>query len=392
VALLQALKQYLSFWNKKERFLLLEILPQISRISLIKADFENKELFVSRVVNFRRPALKKILKQFGDLSKYKILISLDSRLATTIYSSVVLVRDRPRDAIDEPDLDNLLSQAVWKFFDRHRAAAAAKMNINDFDVLLTDIRIGQIKLDGHKVINPLGFKARSLEVGICQTVIPRSFINELKEALPLDRILLIGEAGAIWTRFINRIAEEKNLTLVNVFSGETHLFYSDGARLAYHDELKWGRGNLISAIAETLAVAPAVAENIMALFNRKEISPGLFKKIENLFMEELGFLIRGVENALSRKNQRQVYINTFSSLPPTVFSSAFKNKFSFSVKLSPADQNFITENYQFKLKYKKLPADYNLFAAAALILESNLASNDKITQLAKRRVRWLSPI
>jgi hypothetical protein len=59
-------------------------------------------------------------------SKRKIIISLDSDLCSSIYSSIVLVRDNAKDPIDEVDLDNLVSQAVWKFFDRHRVSSPLK--------------------------------------------------------------------------------------------------------------------------------------------------------------------------------------------------------------------------------------------------------------------------
>src|SRR3989338_8793274 len=164
---------------KRESFLVIEVLPDFTRISLLFGDLERKELeFIRSKTSAGRDyeSLRRALKSFGKLSRQKIILSLDSDLAATIYSSVALVRENPRDPIDENDLDNLISQAVWKFFDRQRAKVAAKIGVNDFDVLLADVRIGSIKLDDHRVVNPIGFRARTIEVQLSQTFTARALI------------------------------------------------------------------------------------------------------------------------------------------------------------------------------------------------------------------------
>ena len=188
--MVQLIKNLISLLNKKEDFLVIEFLPgRLTRFSLVRGDPAGKALTLVKTVAGENSAdnfdfFKKSLKRFGNLNKYKIIVSLDSELASTVYSSISLVRNNAKDPIDEADMDNLVSQAVWKFFDRHRARVAQKLGVNDFDVLLTDVRIDGIKLDGHRVINPLGFKARSIEIQLGQTFTTRPLINELRPVLP----------------------------------------------------------------------------------------------------------------------------------------------------------------------------------------------------------------
>ena len=118
--------------------------------------------------------MKKIAKNFGG---YKTILALDSDFAHTVNSSIGIIRDNPKETITESDLDNILFQALWRFFDRYRATAAGRLGVGDVDVVLSDIRVGEIKLDGHKVINPVGFKAKSAEIYLSETFISRKLFD-----------------------------------------------------------------------------------------------------------------------------------------------------------------------------------------------------------------------
>ena len=164
-AVKEKLGKVFNILRRRERFLVLEILNRFLRASFIKADFSRKRLEILKIVSRHHEyesqdlileLIKNLLKGFGKLDRYRIIVCLDPALATTIHSTVVLVRDKPKEPIDESDLNNRIAQGIWRLFDRERSPAAVKMKSRDLDVLLTDVKVRRIKLDGHKVINPLG--------------------------------------------------------------------------------------------------------------------------------------------------------------------------------------------------------------------------------------------
>ncbi len=375
---------------------MIEILPDFARLSLVRGDLEKKEL---ELIKARLTAgrdseiLRKSLRSFGKLTKHKIILSLDSGLATTIYSSVSLIRDNPRDPIDESDLDNLVSQAVWKFFDRQRAKVAAKMGINDFDVLLADVRIGSIKLDGHRVVNPLGFRARSVEVQLNQTFVVRDLINELKKILPVGSVNFITEAGTAWSHLISRVRQDEHFLVANIFKDKTSLFLGEGFRLSHRDNLAWGETNLIAALQEVLKVSLTVAAAIVQRYLAENVSPYFGKRIENFLMSELAAWVSGVDSALSRTEARLLYIHASFELPKAVFSPSFRDRFNATVRIQALNSDFISEHYHFQLKYRKGIDQRTGFAALAAVVEASfLPQYDKMSQMAKKRVRWLSSI
>lgn len=375
---------------------MIEILPKVTNFAFIYADQENQELELIKLktVTGRDPEiLRRGIKSFGKLGKFRIVLGLDSDLATTVYSSISLVRDNPRDPVDEADLDNLISQAVWKFFDRQRARVADKMGVNDFDVLLADVRVGQIRLDGHRVVNPLGFRARAVEVQLSQTFTTRPVVNQLKQFLPMSAISFVSEAGIAWAHLVAHAKTDNNFLSVHLFDDRTAIFLRENFYLAHFDNLSWGEKDLLGSLSKALMVSDGVAKAILGRYLQDDVSIAFRRRLEGFLNAELAAWAQSVGVALSKAGARTAYLYSFFDLPKTIFSPAFRNKFGSSVKLYPINEDFISEHYHFKLKYKKEEDRKKGFTTLVAALEAIAAPRyEKASHLAKKRVRWLSPI
>lgn len=396
VAAFDFIRKIIDLFNKKEGFLVLEVLsPESVKVSLVTADLDKKELTLAKVWTtgeFRSNKIKKIIGRFTNDKRFPAVVSLNSDLASTIYSVVSLVRTNSRDVIDEADLDNLISQAVWKFFDRHRAKVAQKLKVNDFDVILTDVRVEGIRLDGHKVVNPLGFKARSIEIHLCQTFTTRSVVNELRTVFLMDNVRLVTESGTAWSHVVARLQREPKLFVANIFSDRTNLFLSDGFWLAHYDNFEWGSRNLSSSVSEALALDKDTAEAVLARYSSGDISETFAGRLEKLLIREMDYLVKLLNLPLKETGIRQVYLHHFAGLPPLAFSTSVKNKFDFTVKLEPLTHSFISENHGYNLKFNRgvdARAAYGVFAAVIEAL--SVPQHSAISQMARRRVRWLTP-
>ena len=403
---IQLIKFLFSFLNKKDSFLVVEILPHNEiRTNLVKLDSENRDIILETSFNFypeknvdhpNFSAFKKNLRKFGKLANYKIAVGIDSQYASTVYSSVSLVRNNAKDLIDESDLDNLISQAVWKFFDRHRLRVAQKLGVNDFDVLLTDVRIENVRLDGHRVLNPVGFKARTIEIQLCETFTSRTLINELKTFLPASSIRLISESGSAWAHFLAAGNQGSKFALANISFDQTAMFLAEEFRVGHHDGFSWGEKNLLNALVENLALDLETAKAVLAVYMQKEISEFFAKKFEKILMGELDSLAKSLNSSIGKSDIRLVYLHSSFNLPDIVFSQSFKNRIDFSVRLEPLTHSFISDNHNFHLKFNKRADPKAAFGIFVLVLEAiaepHYEAMKQMSQIAKRRVRWLTPI
>ena len=399
--IIEFLKKALPFFGKSERFLVVEILDYFLRVSSLKVDFDNKKIHLVKTLSVKNSfddyygtfeKLSKLLKQFGNPSSYSLILNLDSSIATTIHSAVSLIRNHPKEPIDEADLDNLISQAIWKMFERFRAKVALKMAASDLDILLTDIQIKHVKLDGHKVINPIGFQAKTVEIGLAQTFVTRELINHLKPLLPKAKIVLINEAGTVWANVVSQNGEASNFLFVNLFPHETTVFLGFGSSLLYLKTLDWGEKDLIKSIAENLAVSQNVANEILDRFVLNDVSEVFGKRISKILNNEFQALTKSLEPQLKKHDVRIVYCLPFFTLPEMFFLSGFKSRFHRTVKITEVTTDFLRKKFNFGVKFKRPFNEKSLFPILAGLFQFYfLPADDKIRKMAKRRIRWLAP-
>lgn len=381
-----------------EKYLVIEILNHYAQVTVLKANLEKKEIHLNgnwarSVPNFNASGaleeVRMLLKKIRKLEKYKIILSLDSSFATTIYSSVSLVRPNQKEVIDEADLDNLISQAIWRFFDRNRLKVSQKMGIDDVDVILSDVRIRGIKLDGHKIVNPIGFKAKSVEIFFSQTFIARELMRGLRDLLPKENIALMTETGTAMSHILHRILDKNNFFAVNLFPNETAVFYATKGRLAHLDNFEWGENDLTNILYRYLKVDNAVARSIIENYSVNNASQSFSRRLENILIKELQIFSNGLES-LAEEDTSEVYINSFFNMPPVIFTDRFHNRIQKNIKLFPLSTKLITEKFGYELQFKKSLKIKNLPSLLAVFSEINfLPQNDKMSHLANRRVRWL---
>ena len=393
-------KEYLlNLFYPGDKYVVIEILDHYIQVTLFRANLERKRICF--IKNLEKTiydlSILEVLKETGlllrkvkHLARYRIILSLDSKLATTIYSSVPLVRQMPGEIIDDADMDNLISQAIWRFFDRQRERVAQKMGIDDIDVLLSDVRIRGIKIDGHKVINPIGFKAKFVEFYFSQTFIVRDFIRGLKEILPAEKLVFVTEAGTVLAHAVLNILKPDHLFLANLFSDQTILYTASPGKLRYLDHYEWGQNNLLSHLKNQLRVDSEVARAIIGVYNQNQASPMFLKRFENILIKELQIFLNGLELILD-KEQARVYLNPYFELPSIIFSQRCQARLNKSLKISLLSTELISENFGFEISFNKSVKVKNLLTILAAFSEINLLpQDDKLSHLVKRRVRWLA--
>jgi len=383
---------------KGDKYVVIEVLNHYIQVTVLRTDFKHKQITVTRTfykeLSEFDPAtalkeVKKILKKITGLKNYKIVLSLDALFATTMYSSVSLVRTNPKEVIDEADLDNLISQSIWRFFDKHRFKIAQKMNVDEVDVLLTDVRIRDIRIDSHRVVNPIGFKAKSVEIFFSQTFVAREFMRELRELLPRENIELIIEAGTALAHVLSHARGSSDFYVANLFPGHTAVYAADNQRFGHHDRFDWGGNDLKKYLSRYLHLGPEAAESTIKSYSEDNASGNFLRKFEAMLVQELSVFANGIESVVDA-GPAEVYVNSFFNVPPVIFTGRFQNRFEKPVRLLSLSPSFITEKLGYEIQYKTSETVRNPLILVGSILELTLLpQNDTMSHLANRRVRWL---
>ena len=296
------------------------------------------------------------------------ILDLDSKSAVTIFTLVTIPHDNPRQEIGLTDLENYISQAIWKTFDGCRSEAAVRLEVDEADLLLTDARVMEIRIDGHPVINPHGFTGSKLDVVLAITMVKRDKFT--KEA---DIIL---EGGSVRAHLLAKSQDLKDAIYIEVKDNTTTVFRITPERTAYLSEFNWGEKELTKLLKEELGLADDdSAKGIHLRYVQGELSEKTIKKIDKVFYNAFSTFINGgvmtLKNFLKPRVSKlpPIYLKSFFPMP----ASIYRKKFSFDGK---------------KIRF--------LNVADALALQDFVddrihGTYEELSQLAKRRIKWLMP-
>lgn len=294
----------------------------------------------------------------------KRFLGLDSNSAVTIFSTVAIPRANPRETLSEIDLENYISQAIWKFFDKYRGAAAERLNASEMDLVLHDARVVAIKIDGHQVLNPQGFTGRTVEIVLGGTLTRRDDVEDGTQVF---------ESGAVRAYLLAKQEDKKSLIYVEVGDGITKIFLVAPQYTSYLDEFEWGKSDLVGAVASTLEVPRDLAYAIYLKYAGAETSPKfarvLDKIFDSVFFEFINELTGCLESSsrLFHEDIPPVYVRSFP-LPEEIFRKRM-NLGKKTAKVSHVPE----------IKLEEMARDHIYSAYPELNL------------LAKRRLKWLMP-
>jgi len=392
----QKLREYFS---RGDGFLSILIASGFIRITSARVDFEKKGVTIKKSVTGHykdgKPldaiqTLRGLLKPFGKLNSYNVMVSLGSNIGTTVHSTVPLVRDNPKSPIDASDLDNRIAQGMWKVFDRERGGAAKKMGVEDLEVLLTDVRIKSIRLDGHKVVNPVGFPAATIELQFNQTFLPQHFAIALREVFRDVNFLFIGEGGVMQADMLTRLDFPSTFLFAEIFPHIANIFSIAQNQVTFLETIPWGRDSIVHAVGADFAVEKQVAETLLNIHYIRRASTGVLKKIEKSTLQEFKSFMERCNSFRSKEYAPKiVFLSGSSSIPELVFQSPFRVSGG-SLKASRIMSDIFNKKLGFKVIAPAGISEDVLFSTTSALLEFYfLKRDDKINSIAKRHARWL---
>ena len=415
--ILRSLKNIFNRLLKRgERFFVVEFEDDSVSISKISVNWQEKKIKLlnkwTRGTGLLNDAAKafsfiqKILKRIPFSQAYKVIIILEPRLATTIHVSTKIIRDEGRKVIDDADLDNLISQAIWQVFDRERGRGADKMSIDDLDVLLVDVKIRGLKIDGHRVINPTGFSSKTVEVFLSQTFASREFFDTIRVLFPKNQFALISEAGVLGIDILARLesGNGKNeglraFALVNFNSVKSDIYGAMARensvdKIWHLDSFNLGRNDFYANFGKHFMVPAQVAEKIINRYASGDVSPSLAIKLEKLMRREWTVFCDGLTGIVSdSRDFRQAknaaaFLHAEEKLPEFFYTESPRLRDGKKMEVMPVILSDVISRLGFQIVSKKYKCS---FFAVSGILSLYYYSDGWLNKVANRRLRWLMP-
>lgn len=155
---------------------------------------------IAGVIANSRRAIEIAREMAGAKKVEKAIIGIAGELVKGTTTTVHYERIRPEMRIDLPELKNIIQKVQWKAFDRIRQQLAWETGHSEIEVKLINAVIVDVRIDGYKVTNPVGFQGRDVSIAVFNAYAPMVHLGALQtigDELNLELLSIAAEPYAV---------------------------------------------------------------------------------------------------------------------------------------------------------------------------------------------------
>jgi len=143
------------------------------------------------------------LSQASEMAKVapkQCVIGIAGELIKGTTTTVHYERDHPKTKITINELKNIIGKVQNRAFEKTRQALAWETGYRELDVRLVNSAVVDVRIDGYRVTNPVGFQGRDISIGVFNAFAPIVHLGALQtisEGLGLELLAIAAEPYAV---------------------------------------------------------------------------------------------------------------------------------------------------------------------------------------------------
>ncbi len=356
---------------------------------------------ISGVINNCREAIR-IAKNMAGVKKVeKAIVGIAGELVKGTTTTVHYERINPEIRIDIPELKNIIQKVQWKAFDRIRSQLAWETGHSEIEVKLINAAIVDVRIDGYKIANPVGFQGRDVSISVFNAYAPMIHLGALQKVadeLKLNLLSIAAEPYAVARSMGIEDSADFSAIFIDIGGGTTDVAVVRNGGLEGTKMFGLGGRAFTKRLAHKLGVGFEEAEILKIKYSEGKLGRDVSLKIESMLSDDCNVWIRGIQLTLSEFAEADVLPYRFflcgggSGLPgikKVLLSANWRRNLPFAKMvevsfLQPKDVVKIVD----ETRELKDPQDITPMGLANLALD--LVSEEKImAEILRRAVRMI---
>lgn len=246
-------------------------------------------------------AIAQAEKQAG-LRPEQVVIGIAGELVKGTTTYVAYKREKPEDGIDMAELKYIVQKVQWQAFDKIRKDLAWETGMAEIDVKLINAAVVDVRIDGYRVNNPMGFQGKEVSVGVFNAYAPLvhlGAIQTIASELELDLLNVAVEPYALARCTGIDGSENFNAIFIDVGGGTTDIAIVRNGGIEGTKMFAIGGRTFTGRIAQNLGVGFNEAEDIKLRYANSELSKEVIKKISKTLEGDVNVWLSGIELCLA---------------------------------------------------------------------------------------------
>lgn len=257
---------------------------------------------ISGVIGNSRRAIEIAKNMAGARKVEKAIIGIAGELVKGTTTTVHYERIRPEIRIDLPELKNIVQKVQQKAFDRIRQQLAWETGHSEIEVKLINAVIVDVRIDGYKVTNPVGFQGRDVSIAIFNAYAPMVHLGALQtiaHELKLDLLNIAAEPYAVAKSMGVEDVSDFSAVFVDIGGGTTDIAVVRNGGLEGTKMFALGGRAFTKRLARDLGMNFEEAELLKIKYAESKLARDVSAKIERFMEDDCQVWASGVELSLA---------------------------------------------------------------------------------------------
>ncbi|PIR73586.1 MAG: hypothetical protein COU40_01655 [Candidatus Moranbacteria bacterium CG10_big_fil_rev_8_21_14_0_10_35_21] len=256
---------------------------------------------IAGVIESARIAIEVSKKMAGVKKVHKAIIGIAGELVKGTTTTVHYERIRSEIRIDLPELKNIIQKVQWKAFDRIRQQLAWETGHSEIEVKLINAAIVDVRIDGYRVTNPIGFQGKDVSIAVFNAYAPMIHLGALQsiaDELKLTLLSIAAEPYAVARSMGIEDAIDFNAVFIDIGGGTTDIAVVRNGGLEGTKMFALGGRAFTKRLAQELGVAFEEAEILKIKYAEGELGRDVSHKIEKIMEGDCDVWLSLVELSL----------------------------------------------------------------------------------------------
>ena len=232
----------------------------------------------------------------------QVVLGIAGELVKGTTTTVHYERMRPQSKIDLSELKNIVHKIQWRAFDQARKQLAWESGYSEIDVKLVNAAIVDVRIDGYKVSNPLGFQGKDVSIGVFNAFAPLVHLGALQTLaaeLELDLLSIVAEPYAVARSMGAEDASEFSAIFMDLGGGTSDIAVVRNGGVEGTKMFALGGRVFTKRLAQVLGVSFQEAEKIKIDYANGLLNKTSDKVVKEALEADAQVWLSGVELSLS---------------------------------------------------------------------------------------------
>lgn len=240
-------------------------------------------------------ALEIAAKQAGILP-YQVIIGIAGELVKGTTTMIRYTRANHKNPITMNELKDILGQVQKKAFEKARKILAWETGHLEIDVRLVNAAIVDVKIDGYKVTNPIGFQGKEIEVGVFNAFAPIVHLGALQtiaQELDLDLLSVTAEPYSVAHAVSQDESTEFSAIFIDIGGGTTDIAIVRSGGIEGTKMFALGGRTFTKRISNDLNLPFTKAEELKMMYSRNELPASRSKQVHTALEKDVQVWLEG---------------------------------------------------------------------------------------------------